>query len=302
MPPRNSTTPFIKWAGGKTQILDKLTECLPPKFNVYYEPFLGGGALFFRLYSRGKIRRAIISDLNRDLINCYIVIRDELDALMSRLDDYQKHVDQKDFFYEVARPAFNKIRLNTGLEKNVEKAALLIFLNKTCFNGLYRVNSKGEFNVPWGRYKAPKLYDTENLKAIKKALNDGGKIAIKCADYREVVKSAEKEDLIYFDPPYQPLNQTSSFTQYTSDAFSDEDQHNLANTFKELDSRGCFVMLSNSYSPLIEKLYKDYITKGYLTVAMAARAISCIGNGRGRIPEYIIYNYLIPKLIVETKI
>lgn len=124
MPTRNTLSPFIKWAGGKSQLLDKLVECLPQKFETYYEPFLGGGALFFRLCSLNRIKRAVISDLNKDLINCYIVIRDELDALISRLDDYQKHVDHKDFFYEVARPAFNKTRLKTGLEKDIEKAAL----------------------------------------------------------------------------------------------------------------------------------------------------------------------------------
>ncbi|MGF3499606.1 MAG: DNA adenine methylase [Candidatus Methanosuratincola sp.] len=299
MPRSNSTiSPFIKWAGGKSQILDYLIDCLPPKFDRYYEPFLGGGALFFKLSSMGKIRRAVISDVNKDLINCYLVIRDEFDALLSRLDYYQKQVDKKDFFYEVARPLFNKIRLKTGLERDVEKAALLIYLNKTCFNGLYRVNSKGEFNVPWGRYENPSLYDLANLSAVRKALGNQENVVIKCCDYKESVKDAEEGDFIYFDPPYQPLNSTSYFTQYTSDSFSEEDQRILAETFRQLDSKGCNVMLSNSYSPLIESLYRDYISRGLLTVAMASRAISCVGNGRGKIPEYIIYNYHLPKLFL----
>ncbi len=298
MPVWSTISPFIKWAGGKSQLLDRLIECLPPKFGTYYEPFLGGGALFFRLCSIGKIKRAVISDLNRDLINCYITIRDNLSALMVSLDEYQKYVDEKDFFYNVARPTFNKIHLATGFEGNVEKAALLIFLNKTCFNGLYRVNSNGDFNVPWGKYKSPTLYDGKNLRAINKLLNSGG-VEIMCGDYREAVKSAGSGDFVYFDPPYRPLSKTSNFTSYTKDAFSDEDQRALARTFAELDARGCNVMLSNSYSPLIEELYSDYIRKGMLTIVMAARAISCVGNGRGKIPEYIVYNYQIPKLTVE---
>ena len=181
---KSSISPFIKWAGGKTQLLGELVACVPSKFNTYYEPFLGAGALFFKLSSMDKISKAVISDLNKDLINCYLVIRDDLSNFISLLDDYQKHVDEKDFFYDFARPSFNKIKLRTGLEKNVEKAALLIYLNKTCFNGLYRVNSKGGFNVPWGRYKTPKLYSVENLKSVNRALKDEDRIQIKCCDYR----------------------------------------------------------------------------------------------------------------------
>jgi DNA adenine methylase len=293
--------PFLKWAGGKNQLLGELVACLPYKFNTYYEPFLGAGALFFKLSSMGKINRAVISDLNKDLINCYMVIRDDLSSLISLLDDYQQHVDEKDFFYNIARPSFNKIKLNTGFEKNVEKAALLIYLNKTCFNGLYRVNSKGGFNVPWGKYKTPKLYNVANLKSVNMALRDEDRIQIKCCDYRETVKDAQKGDMVYFDPPYQPLNATSSFTQYTSTDFSDKDQNELAEIFQKLDGKQCHAMLSNSYSPLIETLYKNYIEKGNLTVAMASRAISCVGNGRGKIPEYIIYNYPVPKKVIEQK-
>ncbi|MEN3007284.1 MAG: DNA adenine methylase [Candidatus Methanosuratincola petrocarbonis] len=283
-------SPFLKWAGGKSQLLDSIVGCLPESFGTYFEPFLGGGALFFRLASMGRVRRAVLSDLNKDLINCYVVVRDELDALISRLEYYQKYVGAKDFFYEVARPSFNKIRLKTGLEGDVEKAALLIYLNKTCFNGLYRVNSKGEFNVPWGRYESPALYDEEHLKAVSRAL-DRRLVEIMCCDYREAVKSARSGDLVYFDPPYQPLSRTSSFTQYTPDSFSQDDQRALAETFRELDRRGCMVVMSNSYCPLVEGLYRDYISKGQFRVAMAARAISCLGDGRGRIPEYIIFNY-----------
>jgi len=282
--------PFIKWAGGKRQILKYLIANIPLKFECYYEPFLGGGALFFKLRSMGKIKQAVISDSNKDLINCYLVIRDEVDALISRLDYYQKYAGDKNFFYDVARKLFNKIKLNTGLEKNVEKAALFIYLNKTCFNGLYRVNSKGEFNVPWGGHENSLLYDYKNLISVSKALKNSDEIKIKCCDYREAVKSAQAGDFIYFDPPYQ-----ATFAQYTADSFSEEDQKILAETFRELDKRGCMVMLSNSKSSLIEYLYKDYISKGQFAVVMAPRVISCLGNERGKTPEYIIYNYCSPK-------
>lgn len=290
--PRTSSpvSPFLKWAGGKSQLLEIIVECLPESFGTYFEPFLGGGALFFRLASTGRVKRAVLSDMNRDLINCYVVVRDELDALMSRLEYYQRYAGAKDFFYEVARPMFNKIRLKTGLEGDVEKAALLIYLNKTCFNGLYRVNSRGEFNVPWGRYESPPLFDERNLRAVSRTLNQAA-VEIRCCDYREAVKGAGAGDLIYFDPPYQPLSRTSSFTQYTPGSFSEEDQRALAGTFRDLDGRGCRVVLSNSCSPAVEELYSVYISRGTFRVAMASRAISCLGDGRGRIPEYVICNY-----------
>ena len=282
--------PFVKWAGGKRQILKYLIINIPPKFECYYEPFLGGGALFFKLKSMGKIKQAVISDSNKDLINCYLVIRDEVEALISRLDYYQKYVDDKNFFYEVARPSFNKIKLATGLEKNVEKAALLIYLNKTCFNGLYRVNSRGEFNVPWGGHENSPLCDYKNLMLVSKALKED-EIKIKCCDYREAVKDAHAGDFIYFDPPYQ-----GTFAQYTADSFSEEDQKILAEVFYELDKRGCMVMLSNSYNFLIEDLYENYISKGQYAVVMAPKVISPLGNERGKTPEYIICNYCLPKL------
>ncbi len=283
-------SPFLKWAGGKSQLLDALLGCLPDSFGCYFEPFLGGGALFFRLFSMGRIRRAFLSDSNKDLINCYLVVRDELGALLSRLEHYQKHAGAKDFFYEVARPGFNRRKLKTGHEKDVEKAALLIYLNKTCYNGLYRVNSRGDFNVPWGRYGSPKLYDERNMRSVSAALNSKG-VEIRCCGYREAVGHAGAGDFVYFDPPYQPIARSSSFTQYTPDSFSEGDQRALAEAFRELSQRGCKVMLSNSSTPLVEELYRDCISQGSFRIAMAARAISCVGSGRGRIPEYIICSY-----------
>lgn len=283
-------SPFLKWAGGKSQLLDTLVRNAPVEFNCYYEPFLGGGACFFRLRSIGKIRHAVISDANRDLINCYVAVRDNLGALLHKLAFLQQHADDKEFYDDVAKPGFNNIRLKSGLEGDIEKASLLIYLNKTCYNGLYRVNSRSEYNVPWGRYKNPRIYDPEILKSVSAALQ-GPNIKIKCCDYGKALEEAGEGNFAYLDPPYQPLSSTSIFTQYTPEAFREDDQRRLAGIFKGLDRRGCRVMLSNSYNPLIEGLYSEYLQRGTFEVTMAARQISCKGSGRGQIREYIIRNY-----------
>jgi len=283
-------SPFIKWAGGKSQLLNVLIKCAPQTFGTYYEPFLGGGALFFKLYSMGRIRRAILSDANKDLMNCYVAIRDNTEALLTELELLQEHASEKEFYYEVARPKFNKIRLRTGLDGDVAKAALLLYLNKTCYNGLYRVNSDGEFNVPWGRYENPRIYDEGNIRKVSKALSDS-RITLRCCGYDLAVAAAKENDFVYLDPPYQPVSATSWFTQYTPSSFTEEDQRKLAETFKTLDKRGCKLLLSNSYNPLIDDLYKEYIDRGNILKTLAARQISCKGDGRGRIYEYVIYNY-----------
>lgn len=286
--PRNPS-PFIKWAGGKSKLLNVLVKCAPQSFGTYYEPFLGGGALFFKLYSMGKIRRAVLSDANKDLMNCYVAIRDNVEALLTELDLLQQHAGEKDFFYGVARPKFSKIQLKTGLEGEVVKAALMLYLNKTCYNGLYRVNSEGEFNVPWGRYENPHIYDEENIREVCKVLRESEAV-LKCCDYQSAVVGAKANDFVYLDPPYQPISATSWFTQYTSDSFAIEDQRKLAKTFNSLDATGCYVLMSNSCSSLIEELYKEYIDRGNVIKTLAARQISCKGSGRGRIYEYIIFN------------
>jgi DNA adenine methylase len=285
-------SPFIKWAGGKSQLLNVLVKCAPQSFSTFYEPFLGGGALFFKLFSIEKIRRAVLSDANKDLMNCYVAIRDNVDALLTELELLQQHAGEKDFFYEVARPKFSKIQLKTGLEGDIAKAALMLYLNKTCYNGLYRVNSEGEFNVPWGRYENPRIYDEENIQGVSRVLRTDG-LVLKCCDYKSSVAGAKGKDFVYLDPPYQPISATSWFTQYTSDSFAREDQQKLAKIFKDLDETGCYVLMSNSFSPLIEELYKEYIERGNAIKTLAARKISCKDSGRGRIYEYIIYNYRI---------
>jgi DNA adenine methylase len=285
-PASQRPTPFLKWAGGKTQLLPVLERHLPKRFETYFEPFLGGGALFFHLIGKGRVTRAVISDLNKDLINCYVTVRDHLERLVIGLKDLQTHARNKDFYYNVARPRFNMITLSTGLEGDTEKAALLFFLNKTCYNGLYRVNHKGAFNVPWGRYRNPRIYDERNLQAVHRVLRQP-EIRILCEDYYEATKTATKEDFLYFDPPYEPLSTTANFTSYTPQSFGPNDQTSLAHLFAELDRRECYVMLSNS--PRVGRLYEGH--KYRLERLKAIRAISRIGDKRGPVDELLVMNY-----------
>lgn len=281
---RTRATPFFKWAGGKTQLLRELDRRLPQRFAAYHEPFLGGGAMFFHLYSRRKIRRAIISDSNLDLINAFIAVRDGLDELLAKLAELQRHAKEKAYFYGV-RKRFNLIKLKTGEEGDVEKAALLFYLNKTCYNGLYRVNSKGEFNVPWGGYKNPTLSDEENLRAVNSVLNDSH-VKVRCSDFG-IVDEAREGDFVYFDPPYQPLSATASFAEYTSRSFAIADQERLAALYHRLSARGCHLMLSNS--PKALHLYEGRSYK--IEKVKAARAINCVGSKRGVIDELLVTNH-----------
>jgi len=283
-------SPFLKWAGGKSQLLDLLLSKVPQSFKSYYEPFLGGGALFFKLCSLGRIRRAVISDSNKDLMNCYVAIRDNLPAMLRELEFLQQHATEKDFYDDVAKPRFNSILLKSGLEGNVEKASLMIYLNKTCYNGLYRVNSSCEYNVPWGRHRSPRIYDRDNLQQVGDALRRPG-IELRCADYEDAVSGASRGDFAYLDPPYQPLSQTSMFTMYTPDAFDEEGQQRLARTFRRMDRDGCLVMLSNSWNPMVESIYAACLPNAKSEVVYASRKISCKDDGRGHIREYLITNY-----------
>lgn len=228
--------PILKWAGGKGQLLDTFEGNLPSSFGTYFEPFFGGGALFFRLSARGRITKAVLSDLNKDLINCYVAVRDHTDQLLTKLRRLQRHARDKQFYYQVARERFNEIQLQTGLEGDIEKASLLLYLNKTCYNGLYRVNQKGGFNVPWGRYKNPRIYDENNLRTVQKALSRAG-VRILCDDYLRTASEAQIDDFVYFDPPYQPISRTANFTAYTAQSFGWDSQVKLARTFAELHER-----------------------------------------------------------------
>ena len=267
--------PFLKWAGGKGQLLRQMEPYIPEpnSIDTYFEPFLGGGALFFHL----RPERAVLSDLNAELIHTYTMVRDAPDALMAALDAHMEHKLDQDYFYSI------RGQVPKDLPPEA-RAARTIFLNKTCFNGLYRVNSKGGFNVPFGGYKNPTLYVRENILAASAALE---RAELLVSDYRVACKKARKGDFVYFDPPYDPLSKTSAFTAYTSEGFGEVQQRQLAELFRTLDRKGCKVMLSNSATPLLDELYREYAP----IRLKAKRAINCKGTGRGAIDELLIMNY-----------
>jgi DNA adenine methylase len=276
--------PFVKWAGGKRQLIEQLIQYAPSHFNGYFEPFLGGGAFFFKLSSLGRINKAYLNDSNEELINAYNVIKENPLHLISELESGS---------YKNNKETFINIR-KTHPTNTIKAAARFIYLNKTAFNGLYRVNSNGQFNAPFGRYNNPLICDEDNILAVSRALQ---KDELTCMDFEDAVNDAEEGDLVYFDPPYAPLNATSNFTGYTKDSFSEKDQEKLAKTFSKLDRRGCFVMLSNSYTPLVLDLYDEF----KVNTVMASRVINCKAERRGKIKEVIVTNdYLqaIPKSLM----
>ncbi len=269
--------PFLKWAGGKGQLLKQYEVFFPEKFNNYLEPFVGGGAVFFYLHNTSRLnngKRIILIDSNYELVNCYLAIKKNVNKLIVILSS-SKFVNKENVYYKIRKEE---------PQDEFERAARTIYLNKTCFNGLYRVNSQGKFNVPFGGYKNPLICDTENLIAVSRVLQN---VEILCADFERCLEFAKRGDFIYFDPPYQPLSKTSSFTSYTKAPFSEKDQHRLFFIFKELDKIGCKVMLSNSDTHLIRKLYKGF----RIEVVYAKRAINCKASGRGEISELVILNY-----------
>ena len=267
--------PFVKWAGGKTQLLNNLTELAPSEFNNYYEPFLGGGAFFFKLHSLGKIKKSFLNDINQELVNAYKTIKEKPQELINELSS-GKYANEEKTFYKIREE---------NPKSNIERAARFIYLNKTAFNGLYRVNAQGKFNVPFGKYSNPKIPDAENILASSTALQTD---EITCLDFEDAVEKAGKNDFVYFDPPYQPISKTSKFTNYTAKGFGEGDQARLFRIFKRLAKKGCFVMLSNSYSEIIKELYGEFNA----TIVLASRAINCKAEGRGKIKELLITNYL----------
>jgi DNA adenine methylase len=281
VPRTTALRPFVKWAGGKGQLIKKLKRFYPEYFGAYFEPFLGGAALFFNLVEVHDRFEAILSDTNRELATTYKVIKEDPEGLILALLECKRKYEEnpEKYFYEIR---------SSEPTLNVEIAARLIFLNKTCFNGLYRVNSKGKFNVPFGRYKNPKICDSENLLAVSNALR-WSKAKILQADYQNATTDAKKGDFIYFDPPYHPISNTANFTSYTKNGFSLDQQQDLARLFKELQGRGCYVLLSNSNTPEILSLYYD--ENIHVKVVPALRAINCKGNLRKGYTELIISNY-----------
>ena len=240
--------PFVKWAGGKSQLLDKIREKYPQKIKKYCEPFVGGGAVLFDILNNFHPEKILINDINKDLINTYSQVRDNPDLLISKLaelqDIYRNQSSEKnkELFYE-KRSRFNELKISENDAENLEKAALFIFLNKTCFNGLYRVNKKGEFNVPFNNAKNPLICDEENLKACSGLLQN---VQMKVGDYKNCKSFIDSETFVYLDPPYRPLTQTSAFTSYSENGFSDKEQIELGNFIKEISEIGAKVLASNS--------------------------------------------------------
>jgi DNA adenine methylase len=237
--------------------------------------------------------KAHLNDANKDLMNLWSAIKLKLDELVPELQNLQKQTDSEKLFYENRRE-YNSTVLPFDFLRGpqVRKAALLVYLNKTCYNGLYRVNAKGQFNVPFGSYVRPRLYSLPQLRAVSKALQDHGRVILTALDFEDAVRDAKKGDFVYFDPPYQPLNSTSRFTSYTAEGFGAKQQERLANVFGALDKKHCYVMLSNSQSRgVLDPLYGKYFTNNTFEVVRAARAISSKAAGRGAIDELVIMNY-----------
>lgn len=267
---------FIKWAGGKKQLIEQFKPLFPKEAERYFEPFVGGGAIAFYIIQKNHLKEIYLSDINEELINCYEVIRDNVEELISKLK-YHRENHNSEYYYALRE-------LTPELLSNVERASIFIYLNKTCFNGLYRVNSKGKFNVPMGKYKNPSIFQEEDLREISKILS---KVKILKMNFENVLDYAKSGDFIYFDPPYYPIKKGQSFTTYTKYNFLEDEQKRLADVFRELDKRGCKVMLSNSDTGFIKSLYEGF----NINIVKANRMINSDATKRGPINEVVITNY-----------
>ena len=271
---QNLPRPFLKWAGGKARLIQQYIPYFPTYFKTYYEPFVGGGSVFFYLHER-QAAKAFLTDINAELITTYRCVRDDVEKLIDLLKEHQLQ-HSKDYYY----------RIRTTIESSeLKKAARLIYLNKTCFNGLYRENSKGEFNVPMGRYKKPNICDFSNLRLASVALQSA---EIEIRSFEKVLNHASNsEDFVYFDPPYYPVSTTSNFTSYSRYAFNENEQYRLKDVFVELAQSGVRVMLSNSDTSFIRNLYKDF----HIHTILARRAINSNAKKRGKINELLVTSY-----------
>lgn len=276
--------PFVKWVGGKRQLLQQFKDLgvLPPqgfdpKKNTYHEPFVGGGAVFFEILPK----KAVLSDMNLELVTTYNVIKSDVDALISELNSGE-YIYDKDRFLEIRAEDTNRL-------SELEVAARFIYLNRTAFNGMYRVNKSGQFNVPFGRYTNPLICDECNLRAVSNALKG---VNVKHQDYKVVLDNAKSGDFVYFDPPYYPVSKTASFTSYTADGFLEQQQEELRDAFLELHRKGCFVALSNSDTPFINSLFKPYKKEGIkIHKVQAGRAINSRSDKRGKVFEVLVFSY-----------
>ena len=273
--------PFVKWAGGKRQLIPVLNQHIPKNFSSYFEPFLGGGAMLFHMVSKNPKQNCIVSDLNSDLVLSYITIRDKVNELISSLKNHSKNYfkNSKSYYYTVR---------DSEPKSQVEKTSRLIFLNRTCFNGLYRVNSKGKFNVPLGRYTNPNIVNEENLRAVNEVLKSE-KFQISCRDFSAILDDVKKNDFVYFDPPYQPVSTTANFTSYTNRDFTYDDLKRLCELCEKLDSKNCKFMLSNSNSKEVLEIFSKNSWK--IKKIEANRAINSDPRKRTGHSELLIKNY-----------
>jgi len=279
--------PFLKWAGGKSRLIAQYQPYFPEKFTTYYEPFLGGGSVFFHLAQQQPSLQAILTDINPELINAYCCVRDRVEELIELLKYHQsQHIKHHEKYYYSVR--------SQSYQASAEKAARLIYLNKTCYNGLYRENSKGEFNVPIGRYKNPNICQADLLRSVSSML---ASVQIEVRKFDRVMDFAtSSKDFVYFDPPYHPISTTSNFTAYSRNNFKEAEQLQLRNVFSQLSERGVKVMLSNSYCDFIKKIYTD--SQAFKTDRMpeiieisASRGINSNSCKRGKVKELLISSF-----------
>lgn len=295
----NKVKPFLKWAGGKGQLLSEIEKYYPfsdKKITKYAEPFVGGGAVLFDILSKYDLDKVYISDINPELINTYRIIRDDIDELIAMLSAMQDNfvpmdTEHRKSYYLAKRARFNDLKVNSDESINMEKATLMIFLNKTCFNGLFRVNKKGLFNVPMGSYKNPLICDAENLRAVSEKLH---RVKIVCGDYKESADFIDANTFVYFDPPYRPITNTASFTAYTENLFNDEEQVELARFVDDMHCRGAKIVISNS-DPKNSNIEDDFFDNIYSSYKIkrveAVRMINCNSEARGKIKELLISNF-----------
>ena len=290
---KKKVKPFLKWAGGKGQLLSEIETYYPfenGKITKYAEPFVGGGAVLF------DMEEVYISDINAELINTYRIIRDDIDELVAMLVAMQSEfvpmdTEHRKIYYMAKRERFNDLKVNGNESVNIEKAALMIFLNKTCFNGLFRVNKKGLFNVPMGAYKNPMICDEENLRAVSEKLQN---VTIVCGDYREAADFIDDNTFVYFDPPYRPITDTSSFTAYTENLFNDEKQIELAKFVDDMHKKGAKIVVSNSdpkNSNIEDNFFDNIYSSHTIKRVDATRMINCNSEARGKIKELLISNF-----------
>ena len=292
--------PFVKWAGGKGSLIPQLKNFYPFELNntsidKYVEPFVGGGAVLINILQKYDIKEAYAFDINIDLINCYNVIKKDVESLIQELDKKEKEFlklenkKKEELFYSI-RNEYNSYKINEN-EVNVKRAAEFIFLNRTCFNGLYRVNKSGQFNVPCGKYKNPTICDASNLRNLSYLIRN---VNFEYGDYKKSEKYVDSNTFVYFDPPYRPLSNTSGFTSYTKEDFNDDNQRELASYFRLLDDKNAKLMLSNSNPKNTNKndTFFDEIYKGFnINEIYAKRMINANAKGRGEISELLITNY-----------